>query len=274
MKLASLFLFVFFLGCGEPSNNSEKFLPLDKNNSAYRVSEKSVYADESVNSEAISPKDQKIIKTASLVFESQDLEKTHQGIIGLVGAYGGIIQNDNIGKGHNRVYRNITTRIPVEYFQAFIDSVSIGVAYFDRRDITQKDVTEEFVDIEARLKAKRSLESRYLELLTKAKNVKEMLEIERELSNIREEIEARQGRLQYLENRVMMSTITIEFYKLTAESGITQSYGQKMINALKGGWNGISVFVLGLLYLWPFFLMAFIITLVVRRYLKKKALKR
>jgi hypothetical protein len=101
-----------------------------------------------------------------------------------------------------------------------------------------------------------------------------MLEIERELSNIREEIEARQGRLQYLENRVMMSTITIEFYKLTAESGITQSYGQKMINALKGGWNGISVFVLGLLYLWPFFLMAFIITLVVRRYLKKKALKR
>lgn len=274
MKTASLFLFLLFFSCGDSPNNSEDFLPLDMNKSAHRVSKKIAYTDEVVNSESTSLKDQKIIKSGGLEFESSDLEETQKKIVRLVRFYQGTIQNDNIGKGHNRVYRTITARIPVAHFHPFIDSISIGVSYFDRRDISQKDVTEEFVDIEARLKAKRSLENRYLELLTKAKNVKEMLEIERELSNIREEIEARQGRLQYIENQALMSTITIEFYKLTAETGVTQSYGQKMINSLKGGWNGISVFLLGVLYLWPFILLALIITFVVRRYLKKKSLKR
>ena len=91
-------------------------------------------------------------------------------------------------------------------------------------------MTEEFVDLKARLKAKKELEDRYLQLLEQAKNVKEMLEIERELSNIREEIEAKEGRLQYLQNKVTLSTIYINFYKTTQSKGVSLSYGQKMIN--------------------------------------------
>ena len=173
-----------------------------------------------------------------------------------------MVQNDNSGKSYNRIYKNITVRIPTENFQKFIDGISEGVEYFDRKDISRQDVSEEFVDLEARQKAKRVLEDRYLELLKKANKVEEMLQIERELSNIREEIEAKQGRLQYLQNQVSMSTVHIEFYKTTAETGITQSYGQKMKNALQGGWNGISVFFLGVLYLWPLFLVAIMIVIV------------
>ena len=101
-----------------------------------------------------------------------------------------------------------------------------------------------------------------------------MLEIERELANIREEIEARQGRLNYLQNRVSMSTVHIEFYKETASTGVTLSYGQKMLNALKGGWDGISVFFIGLLYLWPLFVFALIVILLIRRYLKRSRKKK
>ena len=107
-------------------------------------------------------------------------------------------------------------------------------------------------------------------LLKQAKNVKEILEIERELATIREEIEAKQGRLQYLQDRVSVSTVTIEFYKETSETGVTVSYGQKIVNALKGGWDGVSVFFLGLLYLWPLFVFAFIIILVVRWFVRRK----
>jgi hypothetical protein len=96
-----------------------------------------------------------------------------------------------------------------------------------------------------------------------------MLEIERELSKIREEIEAKQGRLQFLQNRVSLSTINLDFYTLTSETGITQSYGQKMINSLKGGWDGISVFFLGILYLWPLFIIALIVVFVLRKLLKR-----
>lgn len=96
-----------------------------------------------------------------------------------------------------------------------------------------------------------------------------MLEIERELSKIREEIEAKMGRLNYLQDQVSMSTVSIEFYQTTAETRVTLSYGQKMKNALKGGWDGISVFFLGLLYLWPLFLVGILLFLIIRRLIKR-----
>lgn len=214
--------------------------------------------------------EQKIIKTARLVFETNELEETHQKILKLTNKYKGLIQNDNSGKDYNRIYKNLTIRIPTENFQSFIDGISSGVDFFDQKEISQKDVAEEFVDLQARLKAKRELENRYLELLKQAKTVEDMLQLERELFNIREEIEARQGRLQFLENRVSMSTVTIDFYKTTAETGITQSYGQKIKNAFRGGWNGISVFFLGIIYLWPLFVFGIIAFLLIRSFLYKK----
>ncbi len=225
------------------------------------------------NSESPEIQEQKIIKTARLAFEAKDVEATHKKIIQLASEYKGLVQSDNSGKDYNRIFKNLIIRVPTENFQQFIDGISEGVEYFDQKDISRQDVSEEFIDLEARLKAKRELEKRYLELLKQAKNVKELLEIERELSIIREEIEAKQGRLQYLQSQVSMSTISIEFYKTTAETGITQSYGQKMKNALQGGWNGISVFFLGILYLWPLFLVGILVAVFLRIYLKNRKKK-
>jgi hypothetical protein len=94
-----------------------------------------------------------------------------------------------------------------------------------------------------------------------------MLEIEKELSTIREEIESQQGRLKYLQNRVAQSTITIEFYK-TQDVQVTgtESYSSKMGDAFKSGFNGLSGFLLGMLYMWPIILI-FVIAYFI--YLKK-----
>ena len=138
------------------------------------------------------------------------------------------------------------------------------------KDTILKRIVKEFVDIEARLKTKREIENRYLELLKQAKTVKEMLEIERELSTIREEIEARQGRLSYLQNQVSYSTLNINIYKRTPNRGITTSYEQKMWNAIKSGRNGISLFFLGLLHIWPFFVILLLAVLGVRKHMKRK----
>lgn len=219
------------------------------------------------------PEDQKIIKTAHLSFETDDVNATHQKILQLASQYRGLVQRDNSGKSYNRIFRTLTVRIPTENFQPFLDDISKGVDYFDQKQITRQDVTEEFVDLQARLKTKRELEKRYLQLLQKANNVKDMLDIERELANIREEIEARQGRLQYLQNQVSMSTVHLEFYKTTAETGITQSYGQKIKNALRGGWNGVSVVFLGFLYLWPLFVFVVILVAIIRFFLKRRKKK-
>jgi len=214
-----------------------------------------------------------IIKTGNLRFETQDLEASQKRIKELIRKYQGYIQNDNSGKNYNEIYQNLTIRVPTQNFEKLVEGIASGVAYFDEKTISQRDVTEEFVDLNARLKAKRALENRYLELLEKAKTVKEMLEIEGELAQIREEIEAREGRLKYLQSQVSLSTIHLKFYKTTVESKITQSYGSKISNALKSGWNGISQFFLGLLHIWPFLILVTLGGIFTRRWLKKRKKK-
>lgn len=213
---------------------------------------------------------QKIIKESYLEFETKDLDKTFNNILRYVKQNNGVIQNDNASKNYNRSIRSLIVRVPTKGFQNTIDSISKSVEYFDSKSISSKDVTEEFIDLEARLNAKRRLEIRYLQLLSKAKNVKEMLEIERELSSIREEIEAKQGRLKYLNNRVSLSTINISFYKTTVNSKVTQSYGSKMGKAIKYGFNGLSSFFLGVLNIWPFLILLTLGVFLLRKWYKKK----
>jgi len=272
MKFFSLLFFSFALACSNSGSSDAVF-------SEAKMAEPEMVMDYELDEvvegnvlQESEPKaqEQKIIKTGRLSFETQTPDATHQRILELTKQYKGFVQSDNSGKSYNRIFRNIVVRVPTENFQSYIDGISEGVQYFDQKDISRQDVSEEFVDLTARLKAKRELENRYLELLKQAKNVKEMLEIERELSTIREEIEAKQGRLNYLQNKVSLSTVYIDFYKTTTETGVTVSYWQKMKNALKGGWDGISVFFLGLLYLWPLFLLILIAVLVIRRFIKSR----
>ena len=215
----------------------------------------------------------KVIKESYLAFETDNLDKTFSEIVSIIKKYEGYIQDDSSNKNYNRTTRRLIIRIPTVNFQNTIDSVSAKVAYFDSKQITLKDVTEEFIDLEARLKAKQELEKRYLELLKKAKNVSELLEIERELSHIREEIEAKQGRLKYLQNKVSLSTINIEFYKITSESKVTKSYGSKMWSAIVSGFDGMSSFFLGILNIWPLVIVLSIAFLFVRKWVLKRKKK-
>ncbi|HEX9981596.1 MAG TPA: DUF4349 domain-containing protein [Flavobacterium sp.] len=214
---------------------------------------------------------QQIIREGNLRFETDDLQKTYAGIAASVKKYNAVIQNDAEGKDYESVFRNITVRIPAQHFDAFLTDVGKGVSYFDRKEISARDVTEEFIDADARLKTKKALEARYLSLLGKAGKISEIVAIEKELAVIREEIEAKEGQLKYLRDRVALSTVSIEFYrKVALESGVTASYGSKMWNAIKSGFNGISVFFIGLLHIWPFIIILVLGIFMIRRKLRKK----
>jgi hypothetical protein len=215
--------------------------------------------------------EQKIIKNAALRFETPDMDETYKQVLSAVKSHGAMVQSDVEGKDYESIFRNMTIRLPSKNFDAFLTDAGKGVSYFDRKEISSEDVTEEFVDVDARLKAKKTLEARYLELLKKANKVSEMLEIERELANVREEIEAKEGRLKFLENHVSMSTVTIEFYKKTAvEGGVTVSYGSKIWNAIASGFNGISVFFIELLYIWPLIIILVVLFFWLRRKIRRK----
>ncbi len=212
-----------------------------------------------------------IIKTGRLRFPTRNIEESYNTVITSLKKYKGTIQNDTSGKEYNEsFYRNVTVRIPNSHFDAFVNDISKGVTYFEIKEIKTADVTEQFIDLTARLKAKKILEQRYLELLKKATKVSEMLEIEKQLSTIREEIEAKQAQLNYLQSQVSMSTIAIEMFTENASGGnATISYGSKMWNAIVSGFNGISTFFIGILYLWPFILILAVLFFFVRRRIRK-----
>lgn len=220
--------------------------------------------------QAVAVTEQKIIKNGTLGFETPDLEKTTTQIYEAVKKYKAHIQHDSQGKNYNSFYRTITIRVPSHDFENLVQQISSGVAYFDTKEIASQDVTERYIDLQARLRAKTKLENRYLELLQKATKVSELLEIEKELSAIREEIEAQQAQLNYLQNQVSMSTLLVNFYKPTAHTGVTSSYGSKMWNAIKSGVQGISSFFLGLLHIWPFIILLTGLVYILRKRIRNR----
>lgn len=213
----------------------------------------------------------KIIKLGELRFQTDSLDKTYNQIQAAVKKYNAIIKNDSQSKNDYELSRNINIRIPNGNFDAFIADISEGVAYFDVKAISSQDVTEEYIDVTSRIKTKKVLEERYFELLKKANKVSEMLEIERQLSEIREEIEAKEGRLKYLQNKVSMSTLDIQFYKPVAQGRkATVSYGGRIGNALTTGFNGISNFFIALLGFWPLIVTLVVLILLIRKRFKRK----
>ena len=282
-----LFLLVFlvsFSGCIKAEEASDQLIVADeavsenmaisevqlppKDKSAAR----SLYKNSDSQAADQKPVEQKIIKTGDIKFETNDLGATYSQMITAVKKHNAIIQNDTEGKEYGSVFRKIIVRVPSKNFDAFLADISKGVSYFDNKEISSQDVTEEYIDIDARLKAKKVLEARYLELLKKANKVSEILEIEQQLSAIREEIEAKEGRLKYIQNKVSMSTINLEFYKtLEHKAGATVSFGTKFVNAIKSGFNGISSFFIWLIEVWPFIVILVALIYFVKRRFKRKS---
>ncbi|QDT13574.1 DUF4349 domain-containing protein [Planctomycetes bacterium K23_9] len=128
----------------------------------------------------------------------------------LVAEFGGYVANNQT----NRTFRDQqagtwTVRVPVDRYTAFLNGVS-ALGFAEQRNENAQDVTEEFVDIEARIKNKKQLEERVLSILNdRAGKLADILEVERELSRVREAIERMEGRMRYLADRTSLATVTI-----------------------------------------------------------------
>jgi len=107
-------------------------------------------------------------------------------------------------------------RVPNERFQDALSQIR-GIADVEVRNakVTGEDRTEQFIDLEARLKAKQAEEQRYLALLSRANTIDEILKIDQVLSGVRAQIEQLQGQLNFLKNRSTMATVTVSVATLT-----------------------------------------------------------
>jgi hypothetical protein len=136
--------------------------------------------DDASSDALILPKNEnsKIIKTADVRFQVEKLGEGVEAIKRNVKSAGGYITSSNQSRESTQITTSFTIRVPIVKFDSLLNGIMEASVYTDYKNINAQDVTEEYVDIEARTKTKKALEQRYLELLKQAKNVKEILEVE------------------------------------------------------------------------------------------------
>lgn len=198
------------------------------------------------------PISQKIIKNAVLRFSTSDFEACKKRIADTVKKYGGYIASEKQENTSMQWRNEVAIKVPAATFEQCVESLTGGASGVDEKSITSTDVTEEYVDLDARMKARLAVEQRYVQILQQAKNVKEILEVEAQLKGIREEIESAKGRLQYMDHHVAYSNISLEYYQTFANSDPqSPAFLQRSWLSFKDGWNGLLSFALGILSAWP-----------------------
>jgi len=188
--------------------------------------------------------ERKIIQTASLRIEVKDFQSSSDAVIDIVERSNGFISDSHsyvTDTGRKR--GSITIRIPADRFIAVIDEIAC-VGDVKSKDTSGEDVTEEYIDLTARLNNSERQEQRLLEILDMANNTKAVLEVEREIWRVRTEIERLTGRIKYLENRVELATISVSLYE---PEQITHSWGIR--DAIRSAFGGFVSVIRGLIIL-------------------------
>ncbi len=158
----------------------------------------------------------KIIYTAEISLVIEDLAKAQESLEQLIKECKGLIAQSEI-QGTTGTPRSgrWKVRLPVENFDTFRAAL-VKLGEVIRNSVDSKDVTDEYYDVKQRIKNKKVEEERLLDHLKKSTgNLKDILDVERELSRVREEVERLEGRMNVLENLISLTTITVHLQERT-----------------------------------------------------------
>lgn len=198
-------------GCGEISRDTAEVITSSPESRANDVGYTPPGEKAGTNMGQGAELNRKIIYNAQVSLVVKDFSVAQEAIQNMVQKYGGFLADASVSQhqGDQRHGRWVA-RIPVDGYNRFLDELAeVGVRV--RQNQKADDVTEEFVDLEARIATKKKLEERILELLeTRDGEIKDVIDIERELARVRSDIEQMEGRLRFLENRTSLTTVTIE----------------------------------------------------------------
>jgi hypothetical protein len=202
------------------------------------------------------------------------VEKSTKTVERLAAKYGGIVADENIINATDQVGNAITIRVPVVSFEQLLDELDDEALFINYKKISSQNVTEEYQDIQTRLKTKKEVRDRYLDILrTKAKTVEDILKAEEHIRALQEEIESREGRLRFLQTRTSMSEITVEIYQkvILTESPtmVEKPFLTKAQEAMSTGWSFITASLLFFISCWPLWLICFLISIAWRRYWRR-----
>lgn len=199
-------------GSGAPSYDMDDGYSVRSMRAGLAVADGADYAydEESAIATTAANVEQKVIKTADLELEVHSAAESTSAIVDIATARGGFAGSSSVNEdafGNKRGY--VSIRVPVADFEAVLTDVKALADKVVSESSNGQDVTEEYTDVEARLNAAKAQEAQYLVILQSAETVGEILAVQEHLADVRAEVESLQGRINYLQNRTSMSTISV-----------------------------------------------------------------
>ena len=191
-----------------------------------------------------------IVRTGDMSLVVEDVIDARDGIAQLAVSLGGYVVSSRIWGEEEEMRGRISIRVPDGKFNPALAELSNMAVRVESESTDSRDVTEEYTDLESRLKNAEATESQYLALLEKAE-VEETIRIYELLHQVRREIEQIKGRMQYLERTSSMSLIEVRLEPEATAKPLVRA-GWSALEALKSAVRGIVIFgqFLGTLTIW------------------------
>jgi Domain of unknown function (DUF4349) len=165
--------------------------------------------------------ERKVIQNAEMTIETNTPDEGQRKIAAIADKHSGFVviseskQNKAVSQKVASKVVNIVVRVPAQQFETAIAEIRDvgGHVLYEKK--SGQDVTEEYIDLEARIRTKKALEAQFLEIMKQARKISDALEVQTQLADVRTEIESLEGRRRFLENQSALSTINITLHTPT-----------------------------------------------------------
>ena len=289
LTLAVLLVLSLVTGCGASTNKvaispaaPREEMAMDSAAGAVMMSTNTSGTKDEVG-QSVPNTEQKLIKTIRMETETEDLEELLPQINEKIDGLGGYVENQELYNGSNySSYRSrsasLTIRIPAEQLNGFVENVK-GVSNVVSYNESTENVTLRYVSTESRMKALEVEQERLLELLAKAENMSDLLEIEARLTDVRYELENVTSQLRVLANQVDYATVylyisQVKVYTETQEQTVWQRIGSGFKDNLRDMGENLTDFFVWLVTYSPQLIFWAIVVALAVTVLKKKIAKR
>ena len=200
-----------------------------------------VYKESAAGALPSATEERMIVRSGDMSLIVKNVVDTRDGIAQLAVTLGGYVVSSWISGEGQEMRGSISVRVPDEKFDQALAELRKLAVRVERESTNSQDVTEQYTDLDARLKNAEATEKQYLALLNKATDVEDMLRIQDSLSRVRAEIEQIKGQMQYLERTSSMSLITASLQPAVSAKPLV-SAGWSALETLKAAVRGLIAF--------------------------------
>jgi Domain of unknown function (DUF4349) len=178
--------------------------------------------------------DRKIIKNGYMTLEVNDITEAINGATSIANGLNGYVVSSNKQGYPDATYGQITIRVPSDRFDEALNQLRKLAVNVPSESTNSQDVTQEYTDLQAQLRNLEATEAQYLQILQKAEKVEDILAVQRELSNVRGQIEQIKGRILYIERTADMALIDVNLQKVKPIGGTAWSALETLKSAARG----------------------------------------